>query len=161
MAQKGRCRPVVSVARPINSVGRVLRHNPAAALPEQAYPGDAGYDLAYSGDKAMLIAPDEVVTVPSEIAIQWPDGMWGLVIGRSSSFQKGLLVNPTIIDAGFRGALFAFVRNVRGDWVTVQPGDRIAQVVPMPLLAGTFPMVEVGALDPSERGENGFGSSGR
>lgn len=138
-----------------------VKRRAGAQMPTRAYPGDAGHDLYYSGEAAMLIMPNAVVWVPSEVAIQWPDGVWGLIIGRSSSFEKGLLVNPTVIDAGFRGTLGAFVRNVHNDWVTVQPGERVAQIVPMPLLAGTFPMVEVDELDPSERGEKGFGSSGR
>lgn len=132
-----------------------------ARMPSRAYQGDAGYDLYYSGAAPMLIRPDQVTTVPSEVAIEWPPDMWGLIIGRSSSFERGLLVNPTVIDAGFRGDLFAYVRNVSGDWVEVKPDDRIAQIVPMPLLAPNIVLEEATALSPSERGTNGFGSSGR
>lgn len=132
-----------------------------AKLPTQAYQGDVGYDLYFTGDSSLMIRPDEVVWVPSEVAIQWPDGVWGLIIGRSSSFEKGLIINTTVIDAGYRGTLGAYTRNISHNWVTIEPDERIAQVVPMPLLAGTFSMIEVDELDPSERGENGFGSSGR
>lgn len=142
-------------------VAKVTKSSSRATTPTRAFHGDAGYDLYYSGAAPLLIAPGQVVTIPSEVAIQWPDGVWGFIIGRSSSFQRGLLVNPTVIDAGFRGDLFAYVRNVHTDWVTVEPGDRIAQVVPLPLYAELFGMIEVDALDPSERGANGFGSSGR
>lgn len=142
-------------------VARVKRHDEAARVPTRTYPGDAGYDLYYTGTADMLVSPGEVVWIPSKVSVQWPNGMWGLIIGRSSSFEKGLLVNPTVIDAGFRGTLGAYVRNVQTDWVTVSPGDRVAQIVPMPLLAEGLGLVEVPELDPSDRGVNGFGSSGR
>jgi len=133
-----------------------------ARMPNRAYDGDAGFDLYYTGTEPMQIRPGQVVWIPSEVAIQWPDGVWGLIIGRSSSFEKGLLVNPTVIDAGFRGNLGAFVRNANPmAWVTVHPDDRVAQIVPLPLLAPSIGMLEVDELDPSDRGTNGFGSSGR
>lgn len=139
-----------------------VRRSAHATTPTRAYADDAGFDLYYTGIEPMQIRPGEVAWIPSEVAIQWPDGMWGFIIGRSSSFELGLLVNPTIIDAGFRGNLGAYVRNVNpGTWVTVQPGDRIAQIVPLPLLAPNIGMLEVDELDPSDRGTNGFGSSGR
>lgn len=140
---------------------KVQRTDPLATLPTRAYPGDAGYDLYYTGTQDMQIRPGEVMWIPSKVAIEWPPGVWGLIIGRSSSFEKGLLVNPTVIDAGFRGTLGAYVRNVSTGWVTVAPQDRVAQVVPLPLLADSYRMVEVNELGPSERGTAGFGSSGR
>lgn len=140
---------------------KVVRTDPLATLPTRAYPGDAGYDLYYTGTQDMQIRPGEVAWIPSKVAIEWPPGVWGLIIGRSSSFEKGLLVNPTVIDAGFRGTLGAYVRNVSTGWVTVAPQDRVAQVVPLPLLADSYRMVEVNELGPSERGTAGFGSSGR
>ncbi len=143
-------------------VAKVLRITPQAKIPTRAYSGDAGFDLFYSGSMPQVIMPGFVAHVPSHVAIQWPgDDMWGLMIGRSSSFEKGLLVNPTVIDAGFRGDLFANVRNVSTVVVEINPGDRIAQIVPMPLLARRIEMQEVDQLDPSDRGANGFGSSGR
>lgn len=139
-----------------------VRRKAHATTPTRAYSGDAGFDLYYTGIEPMQIQPSEVVWIPSEVAIQWPDGVWGFIIGRSSSFELGLLVNPTIIDAGFRGNLGAYVRNVNpSTWVTVQPGDRVAQIVPLPLLAPNIGLLEVDELDPSDRGTNGFGSSGR
>ena len=67
---------------------------------------DAGFDLRYSGEEEIAIRAGNVADVPSSIAIQWPPGVWGLLIGRSSTFrQRGLLVNPAVIDPGFRGAI--------------------------------------------------------
>ena len=139
-----------------------VRKSAHAKIPTRAYDGDAGFDLYYTGIEPMQIQPSEVAWIPSEVAIQWPDGVWGFIIGRSSSFELGLLVNPTIIDAGFRGNLGAYVRNVNpSTWVTVHPGDRVAQIVPLPLLAPSINLHEVDELDPSDRGIRGFGSSGR
>lgn len=140
---------------------KVLKTAGVAQIPTRAYPGDAGFDLYFAGDRSLMIRPQEVMTIPSRVAIQLPEGMWGLVIGRSSSFQRGLIVNPTVIDGGYRGTLFAYVRNINNDWVTIEPNDRLAQFIPMPLLADGMEMVEVDELDASERGTAGFGSSGR
>lgn len=142
-------------------VAKVRRLTDRAQIPTRAYSGDAGFDLYYAGAKPMLVRPGGVAHVPSYVAIQWPEGLWGFMIGRSSSFEKGLLVNPTVIDAGFRGDLFANVRNVSTDWVEIDPGDRIAQIVPLPLHAPGITMEETEHLDPSDRGAYGFGSSGR
>jgi dUTP pyrophosphatase len=142
-------------------VAKVLRKAPSANVPSRAYSGDAGFDLYYSGTTPQRIRPSGVAHIPSQVVIQWPEGMWGFMIGRSSSFERGLLVNPTVIDAGFRGDLFANVRNVTDGWVEIQPGERIAQIVPMPLLAPGIDLQETDKLDPSDRGEAGFGSSGR
>lgn len=129
-------------------------------MPNRPYEADAGFDLAYSGDFTLQIQPGEVVWVPCGVAVQWPPGMWGFIVGRSSTFRRGLLVNPTVIDGGWRGDLGAMVRNVTGQWAEVEPGQRLAQIVPMPLLATGIELVEVDELDPSDRGTNGFGSSG-
>lgn len=140
---------------------KVAKSASEAKTPTRAYSGDAGFDLYFCGDRPFLVRPNEVVTVPSRVAIQLPEGMWGLVIGRSSSFARGLIINPTVIDGGFRGDLFAYARNINRDWVTIEPNDRLAQFIPMPLLADGMEMVEVDALDTSDRGTAGFGSSGR
>lgn len=130
-------------------------------LPKQAYPEDAGYDLAYHGDEPLDLQPDEVVDVPTSSVMQFPPNVWGLIVGRSSSFRhRGLLVNVSVIDPGFRGSLFAVVRNVSNSLVTIQPGERIAQIVPLPALAPTYEVLP-GVVSPTTRGQQGFGSSGR
>lgn len=142
-------------------VAKVQLQDPNAKIPTRAYPGDAGFDLYYCGERSLAIQPHAVAHVPSRVAIQWPDGMWSLIIGRSSAFARGLLINPTVIDAGWRGELFAYVRNATDEPVAIEPGERIAQIVPITLLADQIQMMPVPELDPSERGEQGFGSSGR
>lgn len=139
---------------------RVVRTHDQAKLPTRAYPDDAGLDLYYAGESPLVVPPDEVTHVPSRIAMQLPDGYWGFMIGRSSTFQRGILVHSTVIDPGWRGELFANIRNVSGKQIEIQPGERIAQIVPLPL-APRWRVEEDDKLDESERNTNGFGSSGR
>lgn len=141
---------------------KVQSFHPNAAMPQRAYPLDAGYDLTYPGPDEITIDPGECEDVCCGVAIQWPDGVWGFLVGRSSTFrQRGIMVNPAITDGGFRGELFAVCRNISNRTVTILPGERVAQIIPLPILAEGFDApIEVEELDPSERGVNGFGSSG-
>jgi len=129
----------------------------------KAHQEDAGYDLHYHGNVPLVIRAGECVDVPAGVAVEWPQGMWGFLVGRSSSFRnRGLLVNPAIIDAGFRGDLFAIVRNIGQEHRVLSPGERVAQIIPMPTNAAGLAVVRCQAdeLTPSERGTKGFGSSG-
>jgi dUTP pyrophosphatase len=134
-------------------------HHADAKPPTRAYPGDAGFDLAAVDN--VEIAGFDHLDIHLGVAIQWPKGMWGFLTGRSSTFRSlGLLVHPAVIDGGFRGELFALVRNMTPDPVRVEAGQRIAQIIPFPVLADGMEMWEVDELSPSERGTNGFGSTG-
>lgn len=130
----------------------------------QGYWGDAGYDLHYHGDTPICIEPGAVADIPAGVAVEWPCGMWGFLVGRSSSFRnRGLLVNPAIIDHGFRGDLFAIVRNISDELQWVKPGERIAQIIPLPTYSIGLDVLrcDVDELSPSERGTQGFGSTGK
>lgn len=138
----------------------VARYSGPGAAPSLAHDDDAGFDLTYHGTDVIGIEPGGFAMVPSGVSIQLPESLWAMITGRSSSFKKGLLVPVSIIDAGFRGELFAVCRNISDTPIFIEPGDRIAQVVPMPLLAPHIRW-EHGTLDQTERGESGFGSTGR
>ena len=132
-----------------------------ARLPERHHSGDAGFDLYACGDDDWVVPPLEGRDIPCGVAIEWPAGLWGFLVGRSSTFhKKGLIVNPAIIDAGFRGELFAAVRNITAGPVAISPGDRIAQIIPMPLISHNIEMGWCDTLSASDRGTNGFGSTG-
>lgn len=127
----------------------------------QAHAGDAGFDLAYNGSEPLEIQPGRRVAVPTGVRIEMPPGYYALIVGRSSSFSKrDLLVPLSVIDAGFRGELFAVCKNFGDDVQTIQPNERIAQLLPMKLEANLLQWVN-SPLSQSDRGENGFGSSGR
>jgi dUTP pyrophosphatase len=132
-----------------------------ARLPTRANEGDAGLDL-YAAEAATL-GPGERAAVGTGIAIEVPPGHAGLVLPRSGlAARHGIaLVNaPGLIDAGYRGEVRVLLLNTDPEQsFEVAPGDRIAQLLLTPF-ADAEP-TEVRELAASQRGENGFGSSGR
>ena len=138
----------------------VTRLREDAALPQGAYPGDAGLDLV-ACERVELGAGERGI-VPTGIAVAIPEGYAGLVIPRSGlALEHGIsLVNtPGLIDSGYRGELRVIALNTdRERAFTVEVGMRIAQLVVTPV-----PEVDVVVLDElpeTVRGAAGFGSSG-
>jgi dUTP pyrophosphatase len=128
-------------------------------VPVRKHPDDAGFDLFVSEETA--IPAGETRDVPCGCAIQLPEGVWGLVMGRSSTRRKhSLIVHSNVIDTGYRGPLFVSVDNVGKDEFTATPGMRLGQLVPLPNVAADLVAVETVALQPSARGLAGFGSTG-
>jgi dUTP pyrophosphatase len=132
-----------------------------ATLPSRAHKGDAGLDL-YSAEAATL-GPGERASVGTGVAVEIPTGHAGLVLPRSGlAARHGIaLVNaPGLIDAGYRGEVRILLLNTdREEPFEIAPGDRIAQLLVTPFAAMT--PVEAHELTASERGNGGFGSSGR
>jgi dUTP diphosphatase len=132
---------------------------PEARLPSYAHPGDAGLDLASAVDAE--VKPGERVMIPTGVAVAIPEGHAGFVLPRSGlASREGLtLANaPGLIDAGYRGEVTCAVVNLdRERPVTIRTGDRIAQLVIVPVVLVAPAWTE--ELPPSERGEGGFGSS--
>lgn len=141
--------------------GIPVRVGPTGVTPNRAYPDDAGLDLVCSA--GCTIEPGGAVVIPTEVGMAIPHGYFGLILGRSSAWARhGLVVMPGVIDAGWRGDLFVSVWYPKvdpGDQpITVKPGDRLAQILILPVwLGGLVPVAE---LPPHPRGLNGFGSSG-
>jgi dUTP diphosphatase len=135
--------------------------NERATLPTRAHPGDAGLDL-YAIEPA-AINPGERVTVGTGVAVEIPQGFAGLVLPRSGTAARhGIaLVNaPGLIDSGYRGELRVLLLNTdRAETFQIAPGDRIAQLLLVPI--DEAELVEVDELSESFRGDGGFGSSGR
>jgi dUTP pyrophosphatase len=140
---------------------RYRRLRVAARPPTQAHEGDAGYDLHAA--EAVTIDPGERASVGTGIAVAIPDGQAGLVIPRSGlAARHGIsVVNaPGLIDSGYRGELCVLLLNTdRSQPFTVEPGDRIAQLVLVRV--ETEELEEVAELDETARGVGGFGSTGR
>jgi dUTP pyrophosphatase len=139
---------------------RLKRLDATLPLPEYAYPGDAGLDLRAA--EGCTIHPHERVLIPTGLQIALPEGFAGFVQPRSGlAARQGLsLVNtPGLIDSQYRGEIVVIAINLDAhDPIEISRGDRIAQLVilPIPQVA----LVEVDALDETERSEKGFGSSG-
>ncbi|AOT24142.1 deoxyuridine triphosphatase [Arthrobacter phage Vallejo] len=129
-------------------------------LPTRAYSDDAGLDLFVTEDT--WVPANGFVDIRSHIKVQLPDWSWGFLVGRSSTLRKkGLLVNPGIIDAGYRGELFSGVQNMTSKAVWVEAGERIAQLIIIGNGTRQIEPVLVPELNSHARGKNGFGSSGK
>ncbi len=135
---------------------------PDATLPSYANDGDAGCDLV-AVESRLLRAGGGRAMVPTGFAVAIPEGHGGFVLPRSGLAAKHgvTCVNaPGLIDAGYRGeVMIALVNLDPSSDFEVQQGDRIAQLVIMPVNAAHFRIVE--ELPPAERGVGGFGSTGR
>jgi dUTP pyrophosphatase len=131
-----------------------------AALPERAYPGDAGLDLVSC--ELVTLEPGARAVVSTGIAVAIPDGHAGLVVPRSGLAARhgiGIVNAPGLVDAGYRGEVRVVLVNTdRSESFVVEPGMRIAQLVIVPVALAA--PVEVDELPETERGVAGFGSSG-
>ncbi len=134
--------------------------NDKAILPQNAYKGDAGYDLC--SIKELELAPFERSLISTGIAIAIPEGYAGFVVPRSGlAIKQGLsLVNaPGLIDCNYRGELKVIAINLDPVTpITIHAGDRIAQLVIQKIEEVSFNRVNT--LDATKRGSGGFGSSG-
>jgi dUTP pyrophosphatase len=137
----------------------ITRLRPDAIVPERAYDGDAGLDLASC--ERVELGPGERALVGTGLAVAIPEGYAGFVQPRSGlAARHGLSVvnSPGLVDSGYRGELRVVLLNTdtREPFV-VEPGMRIAQLVVLPV--PELELVEVDELPASERGVRGFGSS--
>lgn len=137
----------------------VRRLRADAALPSQAYAGDAGFDL--TACERHELGPGERATVPTGLAVAIPEGHGGFVLPRSGlAARNGItIVNaPGLIDSGYRGEVRIVLLNTdQTEAFVVEPGMRIAQLVVLPV--PQVELVELEELPESERGARGFGSS--
>jgi dUTP pyrophosphatase len=137
----------------------VRRLRADAALPAQAYAGDAGLDLA-ACDRHEL-APGQRAVVATGLAVAIPEGYAGFVLPRSGlAARSGITIvnTPGLVDSGYRGEVQVVLLNTdRSDTFVVEHGMRIAQLVVLPV--PPVELVESDELPESERGVHGFGSS--
>ncbi len=138
---------------------RVRRLHEGAVIPERAYEGDAGLDLA-SCEHAVL-GPGERAIVATGIVVEIPEGYAGFVQPRSGLAARhgiGVVNSPGLIDSGYRGEIRVVLLNTdRESEFIVEPGMRIAQLVIVPV--ASVRLVETDELAASARGARGFGSS--
>lgn len=136
----------------------VLLHG--AEQPSYAHAGDAGADLVSTDD--ITLAPGQRATVGTGVSIALPDGYVALVVPRSGLASKhGITIvnTPGTVDAGYRGEIRVILLNTdAAEPYTIAAGDRIAQLLVMPVTRARFVAVE--RLPGTERGAGGFGSTG-
>ncbi|HET9214263.1 MAG TPA: dUTP diphosphatase [Gaiellaceae bacterium] len=137
----------------------VVRLREDAVLPERAYAGDAGLDLATC--ERVELGPGERAVVPTGLAVAVPEGFAGFVQPRSGlAARHGIAVvnSPGLIDSGYRGEVRVVLLNTdRERPFVAEAGERIAQLVVLPV--PELELVEVSELPATERGARGFGSS--
>jgi dUTP pyrophosphatase len=132
-------------------------------LPQYATSGSAGVDLRACLDAAIELKPGDTQLIPSGIAIHLEDASYAaIVLPRSGLGHKhGIVLGNLVglIDSDYQGQVFVSCWNRGQTTFTIQPGERIAQLVVVPVVQVDFEVVE--EFSASERGAGGFGSSGR
>jgi dUTP diphosphatase len=137
----------------------VRPHDAHDQLPSYAHPGDAGADLV--SVEHVELEPGGRALVRTGLSLAIPDGYAGLVMPRSGlAVRSGVTVlnAPGLIDAGYRGEVRVALVNHSQEVFTVEPGDRIAQLVVVQVERPEY--VAVDTLEDTARGERGFGSTG-
>lgn len=140
----------------------VKKLHPNARIPTYGSEFAAGADLYACTGAPVTIAPQETVPIPTGIAMEIPNGYVGLVYGRSGLACKRDLAPANkvgVIDSDYRGELIIFLHNHGAVPQTVEPGERVAQLVLTPYLTAQF--LEADELSETARGTGGFGSTGR
>ena len=142
---------------------RIKRLSPNASLPLRATEGSAGYDLRACLEEAVVLRPGQTVTVPTGLAIDLgsPHRAAFLFARSGLGIKHGIVPGNCVgvIDSDYRGEILVGLHNHSDKAYTIAPGDRIAQMVILPVL--TPAVEEVSALEDSRRGAGGFGSTGR
>jgi dUTP pyrophosphatase len=146
--------------------------HPAAREPRQAHPGDAGWDLFALKDTPVsrpalkAPGPPPLTWVPTGLAMAIPEGYYGRIVGRSSAASRGYHVIEGVIDCGYRGEflfrvcpLWLPIDEHRDNGVLIRAGESVGQLIVSPV--PTAFLVQEDFLPVSQRGESGFGSSGR
>lgn len=136
---------------------------PGAVMPAYATSGSAAADLCAAIDAPLTVKPGERVMIPTGVAIQLPGAQWvailcarsGLAVKRGLTLSNGV----GVIDSDYRGEIQAGLVNLGQEAYTIEPGERIAQLMILPVAQAEFTQAE--QLDETSRGAGGFGSTGR
>ena len=153
----------VSALSSTNTALRVRRLQPQARVPAVAHAGeDLGYDVFAL--EAVLLAPHRTAKVRTGIAVEARHPETGAPLGllvrdRSSMAARGVATTGGVIDGGYRGEILIVMTNLGEEPVELKAGEKIAQMVPVPVLTGQVEEVE--ELEASAREAKGFGSSGQ
>ncbi len=141
---------------------KIKKVRPNAVVPKRATEKSAGLDLTACIDAPLTVKAGERTLIPAGIAIALPEGTVGLIFARSSLGTKhgiALSNGVGVIDQDYRGEIRVGIFNASAEDYTIEPFERIAQLVVAPV---RYPVVEESdALDDTARGTGGFGSTGK
>lgn len=141
---------------------KIKRITETAIMPKQGSVGAAGFDLCIDSSEAVVIPPHSTVMVQSGIAFEIPKGYFGAVYARSGiSTREGIrpATCVSVIDSDYRGSVGLPLHNDTDVEKIIQPYERVAQIVFQQALIPNLELVE--ELEDTERGNGGFGSTGR
>ncbi len=141
---------------------RIRKLAPNAVTPTYGSPSAAGADLYALADSPIRFAPGETILVRTGIAMEIPEGCAGFVFARSGMASKRGLAPANkvgVIDSDYRGEILVALHNHSREEQTVEPGERVAQIVIAPVLRAEFTLCD--SLSETERASGGFGSTGR
>lgn len=147
----------------MSAVLKIKKMRANAKLPQRATEGAAGLDLHACLDGPLTLSPGDLAMVPTGIAVSLPDKGYGAFLFARSGLgvKHGISLSNGVgvIDSDYRGEICVGLCNVGNRSYELQPGERIAQLVVMPVCP--LPVEEVSVLDETRRGEGGFGSTGK
>lgn len=142
---------------------RLKKLHPNAVIPHRATQGSAGLDLSACMDEPIILAPGNLAMIPTGLAVALPSAdCVALIYARSGlAVRHGIALSNGVgvVDSDYRGEIKVGLCNVGSEPYTIQPGERIAQMVIAPVLLPS--VLEVDELDTTDRGEGGFGSTGK
>ena len=134
-----------------------IKLDEGATMPTRAHSTDAGLDI-YARDEQIVPAKESAI-FDTGVHIELPEGTVGMLKSKSGLNVKHGIVSEGVIDVGYTGAIVVKLYNHGGYDYRVKAGDKISQLVIMPILTPELDLVD--ELEETERGDNGFGSSGR
>ena len=144
------------------NIVNIKRLNNRAIIPSKSHDSDAGFDLYACIDSPINVIPGETIKIPTGWAIAVPNGYFGAIHARSGLATKQGLRPANcvgVIDTPYRGECIVALYNDSDIIQQINPNDRIAQLIITPYF--NCALNEVGELDETDRGDNGFGSSGK
>jgi dUTP pyrophosphatase len=134
------------------------KEQPTAIIPQRHSEGAAGFDIYADIPEPLAVSGGDYAVINTNIALAIPDGYVGLIKPRSGwAVKNGIDTMAGVIDSDFRAAIKVIITKHDAGTFWVNPGDRIAQLVVVPVMLQS---VEVQTLGDTVRGSNGFGSTG-
>lgn len=139
---------------------KLKKLSPQAVLPSRGSAESAGLDFSACLQQEIRLKPMEIQKIPTGIAMELPEGTAGFLFPRSGLGSKGITLSNCVgvIDRDYRGEVKIPVINLSGEDFVIRHGDRIAQLVILPVLLPSIRQTD--SLSESVRGEGGFGSTG-
>lgn len=134
-----------------------IKLDPGAFMPERAHSADAGYDLR--SPITGRIYAGEAIIIDTGVHVQIPVGYVGMLKSKSGLNVKHDIVGEGVIDSGYTGSIRVKLYNHGAESYMIECGDKISQLVILPIITPELELVT--ELEETDRGDNGFGSTGR